>query len=50
MTFGICVATLNSMFISCPLVIKFDKWFKDYKKRAEEKKAIEEDLVVEAAS
>lgn len=50
MTFGICVATLNSMFISCPFVIKFDKWFKDYKKRAEEKKAIEEDLVVEAAS
>ena len=48
MTFGICIATLNSMFISCPFVIKFDILFKEYKKRAEAKKAIEEDMVVEA--
>ena len=49
MSFGICVATLNSIIISAPLVIRFDKLFKEYKKRAEAKKAIEEDLVVEAA-
>ena len=25
MTFGICVATFNSMFISCPMLLRFDK-------------------------
>ncbi len=43
MGFGICVATLNSMFISCPFVIKFDHWFKLYKQRAEAIKTIEMD-------
>ena len=52
MAFGICVATLNSMFISCPFVIKFDKWFKLYKERAAEKaegrKLLEADIASDA--
>ncbi len=45
---GICIATLNSMFISCPLLVKFDTWFKEQKKKQEAKKAIEDDIVAEA--
>lgn len=45
---GICIATLNSMFISCPLLVKFDEIFKNHKKAAEAKKVLEADIIADA--
>lgn len=42
MTFGICVATLNSMFVSCPMLLVFDEFFKNMAKRNEARREIEE--------
>ncbi len=42
MTFGICLATFNSMFVSCPFLIYFDGWFKNMQKRNEARKAVED--------
>ena len=42
MSVGICVATFNSMFISCPFLIYFDEWFKSIQKRNEARKAVED--------
>lgn len=35
MSFGICVATFNSIFISCPMLLRFDKIFANNRKRDE---------------
>lgn len=35
MSFGICVATLNSIFISCPMMLYFDQVFKNNQERKE---------------
>ena len=42
MTFGICVATFNSMFVSCPMLLVFDDFFKNMAKRSEARKEIAE--------
>jgi preprotein translocase subunit SecF len=42
MSFGIIVATFNSMFVSCPFLIYFDGWFKNMQKRSEARKAVED--------
>ena len=40
MCVGICFTTLNSIFVSCPLLIYMDRWFKRMQERAEAKKAL----------
>ncbi len=42
MTIGICIATFNSIFVSCPMFLYFDKWFKGMAKRNELRKEIAE--------
>ncbi|MBO4350919.1 MAG: hypothetical protein J6A01_08250 [Proteobacteria bacterium] len=42
MSFGICVATFNSMFVSCPMLLVFDDFFKNMAKRNEARKEIAE--------
>lgn len=48
MSIGIILATINSIAISCPSLLYIDAWFTKYQKRVEMRKAIEEDLTVEA--
>ncbi|MBQ9395450.1 MAG: protein translocase subunit SecF [Proteobacteria bacterium] len=42
MLIGICVTTLNSIFISCPMFLKFDEIFKKWQERSAERKEYEE--------
>ena len=47
MLFGVTVATFNSMFISCPLLVFFDGVIKKHKQKIEAQKALEKDLELE---
>lgn len=42
MFIGCCIATVNSMFISCPMLLYFDKWYKNIQKNNELRKEIAE--------
>ncbi|MCL2324975.1 MAG: protein translocase subunit SecF [Proteobacteria bacterium] len=44
MCIGVVWASINSIFISCPLLLYLDEWFKRYQSRAEARKTIEHDL------
>ena len=42
MSIGICITTVNSIYISCPFMIIMDKWFKKMNERNAAKQEIEE--------
>ena len=42
MTIGICIATVNSIFVSCPMLLVFDKIIKDKQKRDQERRELAE--------
>lgn len=42
MTIGICVTTFNSIFVSCPMFLRFDEVFKNIAKRNAERREYEE--------
>ena len=42
MTIGIIIATFNSIFISCPMFLKFDKMFRDANERNKMRREIED--------
>ena len=42
MLFGICVTTLNSIFVSCPMFLRFDTIFKKWQERSAERREYEE--------
>lgn len=42
MLIGICITTVNSIFVSCPMFLKFDAVFKKMQERSAERKEYEE--------
>ncbi|MBQ1925882.1 MAG: protein translocase subunit SecF [Proteobacteria bacterium] len=42
MTIGICIATLDSIFVSCPMLLVFDQIIKNKQKRDQERREIAE--------
>jgi preprotein translocase SecF subunit len=47
MSIGVVWGSINSIFISGPMFLYLDKWFKNYQKRVDERKAIEADLTTQ---